>query len=282
MNYSRKPWRKVLYEDQEYEDNFTDKTFLRDLKTNINIKEIKIVEAAIAASIFVQQFLTVCLFCLIYIYLYNEWTTPNVIFNYSSAISFIGYVIYYTRNSNIAMIRQNLRTLITYLIFGKLFSPLLHTLTDTVSTDSIYTMAFLMLTTHLIFFDYGVNVAIISNSLSLSAAMFASICLSSRLASAHHAFVLITVAIESFVLFPMLRNNLKQHYIITVGLTLIVLIILYAISLNSVLFFIVLLFFMNLFCPMLFVRYQKYKENIYGPWDEAIIENAVNINDLIY
>lgn len=277
-----KPWRKILYEDQGYADNFTDKTFLRDLKKNINIKEINIKEAAFGATLFLQQFCTVIIFCLIYIYLYNEWIDPNTILNYTSVTSALGFVIYYIKNGNVTL-RQNIRTLIIYLIFGRLFSPVLHTLTDTISTDSIYTMAFLMLLVHLIFFDYGVDVAIISNSLSLSAAIFASICLASRLASAHHAFVLLTIAIECFLLFPTLRKHLDGQYVIlTITLILIISIALYTISISSLLTFIMLLLFINVFCPILYVKYQRYKENIYGPWDEAVIRNAININDLIY
>lgn len=278
----RKPWRKILYEDQGYADNFTDKTFLRDLKKNINIKEISIKEAAFGALIFLQQLCTVIIFCLFYIYLYNEWIDPSTMLNYTSIISLLGFVIYYLKNRNV-MIRQNIRTLIIYLLFGRLFSPVLHTLTDTISTDSIYTMAFLMLLVHLIFFDYGVDVAIISNSLSLSAAMFASICLASRLASPHHAFVLLTIAIKCFLLFPTLRKSLVNQFVpLTITLILIISLVLYSISSTSFISFISLLLFINVFCPILFVRYQKYKENIYGPWDEAVIRNAININDLIY
>ncbi|KAJ8973773.1 hypothetical protein NQ317_002976 [Molorchus minor] len=105
---------------------------------------------------------------------------------------------------------HDLRTVLTFVVFGQLFSPVLHTLTDTISTDTIYTTTFFMLLVHLIYFDYGVSAAIVSNSLSLSAAVFASICLASRLPSAHHAFILMTVATETFVLFPLLRKELRK------------------------------------------------------------------------
>lgn len=48
-----------------------------------------------------------------------------------------------------------------------------------VSTDTIYAMAVFMLLGHLIFFDYGANAAIVSSTLSLNMAIFASVYLAS-------------------------------------------------------------------------------------------------------
>lgn len=180
-------------------------------------------------------------------------------------------------NSKKHTLGYDIRTILTFIAFGQLFSPVLHTLTDTISTDTIYTMAFLMLLIHLIFFDYGVPAAIVSKSLSLSAAMFASICLASRLASASEAFALLTVATQIFVLFPILRQELNHHLMLTV-----ILFILDFYFLKSVSFLVTVLFIssvglINLVCPVLFVRYQKYKDNIYGPWDEAVVKDADSI-----
>lgn len=33
---------------------------------------------------------------------------------------------------------------------------------------------------------------------------------------------------------------------------------------------------------MMYVHHQKYKENIYGPWDEAIVDDTDNMKDFIY
>jgi len=52
----------------------------------------------------------------------------------------------------------------------------------------------------------------VSQSLSLNAAIFASVCLASRLPTVWHAFTTITVAVEIFVLWPVLRRNLKVFF----------------------------------------------------------------------
>jgi len=277
----KKPWKKVLYEKQDYPDNYTDKNvFLKDLKRNIDLKPVSVLEACLGANLLLQEFCTVVLFALVYLYIVNKWLeTSLVLYSFSSA-SFLGFILYrvkYQGNFSKQTLGDSVRTVLTFTAFGQLFSPILHTLTDTISTDTIYTMSFLMFTVHLIFFDYGVNAAMVSKSLSLSAAMFASICLASRLYSPNEAFVLLTVATQLFVLFPILRKELKN----SIGVTVIILLVdLYLLLQTSILVTVLFCFavtLISLICPILFVRYQKYKDNIYGPWDEAVVTDIDNI-----
>lgn len=139
-----------------------------------------------------------------------------------------------------------------------------------------------MMLIHLIFFDYGLSAPIVSNSLSLSAAVFASICLASRLATTYHGFVLITVAIQIFVLFPLLRHKIKCSNFMSIVLILFTVIALSSVSKIGTILFLILLFITNIICPLLFISYQTFKDNIYGPWDEAVVQVADNINDLVY
>ena len=52
----------------------------------------------------------------------------------------------------------------------------------------------------------------VSQSLSLNAAIFASVCLASRLPTMWHAFATVTLAVETFALWPLLRRQLKVVY----------------------------------------------------------------------
>lgn len=278
----RKPWRKILYEDQGYPDNYTDKTFLKDLRRNVKFEEIPLKDAILGATCFVQELCTVVFFTLVYVYLYNDWIHPDTVMISTNILIFLGFILY-NKSANLTKgIMNHVRMFVIFYIFARFFSPVLHTLTDTISTDTIYTTTFLMMVVHLIFFDYGIPAAIVSNSLSLSAAIFASICLASRLASSYQALVLITVAISCFLLFPLLRNKYRKSRAITLVLILSVLYVLFQVSLVMTILFLSTLLFVGLVCPILFTKYQSYKQNIYGPWDEAIIDNAVHINDLIY
>lgn len=92
-------------------------------------------------------------------------------------------------------------------------SPILRTLTQSISSDTIYTLTIMLLIVHLIAHDYAyVN----ANSdkfecyLSLNSVIAVSILFASRLASALHSFGIIAFAILAFIMFPYLRHNIKK------------------------------------------------------------------------
>ncbi|XP_019872144.1 phosphatidylinositol N-acetylglucosaminyltransferase subunit C [Aethina tumida] len=276
----RRQWKKILYENQGYPDNYSDKeVFLRELKKNIEYKEISLFKAISGATILVQEICNVVTFVLVYFYMVNEWAKPNLILSWSSGLTTVGFCWYLVIHSKKVKekIGNDFRTVLTFLVFGQLFSPVLHTLTDTISTDTIYTMTFLMTIIHLIFFDYGVSAAVVSSSVSLSAAVFASICLASRLSSAYEAFILLTVSTEIFVLFPILRTELGNNKYITAVMFVIDLHYLLECSGLFAIIFLSVIALANLLCPLLFVKYQIFKENIYGPWDEAIVDDIDSV-----
>ncbi|XP_050306693.1 phosphatidylinositol N-acetylglucosaminyltransferase subunit C [Anthonomus grandis grandis] len=279
----KKPWKKVLYEKQDYPDNYTDQNiFLKDLKKNIYLREVTLIEACIGANRVLQEFCAIVLFSIIYIYIVNQQVESWIVLYGMSSISFLGFVfyrVYFQSCSKNYGIGYDIRTILTFIAFGQLFSPVLHTLTDTISTDTIHTMAFLMLLIHLIFFDFEVPAALVSRSLSLSAAIFASICLASRLSSASEAFVLLTVSTQIFVLSPILRKELHHPVILTVILLILDVYFLKILSNLLAVLFVACVVLINFICPMLFVKYQKYKDNIYGPWDEAVVKD---IDKVVY
>lgn len=274
---TKKQWKKVLYEKQPYPDNYTDKKmFLRDLKKNVDFREVTLFEAVFGSIIFLQEFCTVVTFVVTYFALVNQWIQPSLILHWTSFLTIIGFLYYlmvFSENIRVKL-GNDLRTVLTFIVFGQLFSPVLHTLTNTISTDTIYTTSFLMMVVHLIFFDYGVTAAIVSKSLSFNAAIFASICLASRLQSAYHTFILLTVATEAFVLFPLLRDQINKPVYVTLILFLIDIYFLYFMSNVGLVLFLITVIFVTTICPLLFVRYQKFKDNIYGPWDEAVVDDA--------
>ena len=104
---------------------------------------------------------------------------------------------------------DDLYSAVFVIAFGGGLSPVLVTLTDTISTDTIYAMTAAMLTGNLLFFDYGTETAVVSQSISLNAAIFASVCLASRLSTVLQGFAMITLAVVVFALWPILRKSLQ-------------------------------------------------------------------------
>ncbi|KAJ9589028.1 hypothetical protein L9F63_017672 [Diploptera punctata] len=273
----QKKWKKNLYENVGYPDNYTDKTFLEELKKNVHAKEISPLNAVLGAGLVTQEICIVVLFVVIYVYLLNVWVEPETMFVQSSLVAAIGYLTYrivLTNKNYYNVLIKDFRTVLIFVAFGYVLSPILKTLTDTISTDTIYAMTSFMMMIHLIFFDYGVSAAIVSSSLSLNAAIFGSVCLASRLASPFHAFVLLTNAVECFVLLPILLSKGKGSILVLAVMISVAIYALWTVSLTMTILFICVSIFVTVLCPIWFLRWQNYKENIYGPWDEAIVHDT--------
>lgn len=173
----------------------------------------------------------------------------------------------------------DLQSAAIFLSFTYGFSPVLKTLTESVSTDTVYAMSAVMLLAHLIFFPYTQPSP--PGSLSLNAALFASVCLASRLPGALHTFAMLSCALLVFALWPCLLQRLRekapsQFTGVCVGMCIggigglgsqsLVGAVLLALALGNVTFF----------CPLLLITLQRQKDNIQGPWDEAEIHEDLS------
>ncbi|KAG7312751.1 hypothetical protein JYU34_001128 [Plutella xylostella] len=273
----KKPWVKNLYENREYPDNYTHSKFLEDLRKNLYVEKVTLTQAVVGSFRVALRVCLCILYAVIFVYMYNFWIPTETVIYTSIFTTFISYILYIFVNGCDSILKH-FKTVLIYLVIGYILSPILHTLTDTVSTDTIFAWAVIMLLIHLIFFDYGVPAAIVSNALSINAALFASICLVSRLSTPFDAFILLTVSVIFFVLSPQLFKvliNTKVFIVLFFISLFLTLTSLYVISTTLLCYFVLLLLVLCVYCPVMFVRWQKYKENIYGPWDEAVINEAL-------
>ncbi|CAK7199443.1 glycosylphosphatidylinositol anchor biosynthesis [Sporothrix eucalyptigena] len=191
--------------------------------------------------------------------------------------------------------------LIYFTLLG--LSPILKSLTRSTSSDSIWAMSFWLLTINIFFFDYsGVWVGAHKfpvASLSTNAALMASTVLASRLPSTGQVFSLTLFSIEVFGLFPVFRRYARHrswqyHVGLTVLLVLgagagvgiiltepseglpwrgatagmVVACLLSAVAMGG--------------CSWWLIGLQKYKNEIYGPWDPArpVIISRRHWNDM--
>lgn len=267
----RDPWKKVLYGNKGYPDNYTDPSFLQELQKNKNVKIFEFKEAFLGITKLNYQISTVTAFLLIFHAMYNDHIEPNVILIYSSLATFFGYIIYIRKELSITAISDHIKTVLSVLVFGYISSPLLHTLTQSISTDTIFTMTFFVMLIHLIFFDFGVPAFMVSTAISFNAAIFGAICLSSRLSSSFHAFTLLIVSSEFFALLPLFMERFWSPLWMLV-IAVLSSYFLLSVSLSLWLTYILISFFVNIICPYVFVDQQKHKNNIHGPWDEAIVK----------
>lgn len=270
----RKSWKKNLYENQGYEDNYTDPSFLKDLKKNYNLEQYTLKQCLFGVTKISQEISVVTLFLIIFYQLYiNEIQPQKLLFN-SFALTGIGYLIYVIYNGNNSEIAKNViedsKTVFTVLIFGYMFSPILHNLTDSISTDTIFSTTFIILFFHLLLHDYGIDGFLVSRTISLNNGIFASICLASRLSTPFHAFVFLVISVEIFVLKPLLFEKIWKPAMLIpiIGVTVYCLM---NISKVLLIFYLIILCFVNIVCPIIFQILHNHKCTIKGPWDEAII-----------
>jgi phosphatidylinositol glycan class C protein len=280
---SERRWKKILYEDQGVPDDYVDSSFLDEMKKNLNIRTYDFWSVVRESGVVTQQLCSVCAFVVLYVYMTEQWISPQRLFGFSSAITIVGYLLNVLVSQPATSVwchvttgLTDLKTIGVFLTFGLGLSPILMTLTESVSTDTIYAMTFFMLLANLLFHDYGTNAAVVSQSLSLNAAIFASVCLASRLPTMWHAFTTVTLAVEIFVLWPVLHRNLKLRVPnVHVGLTLVLGVgttfAIVTVSAVSAVLFALLCLFVTFVCPAWLLWLQPFKNNIHGPWDEAVV-----------
>ncbi|GAB1598170.1 phosphatidylinositol N-acetylglucosaminyltransferase subunit C-like [Argonauta hians] len=280
---TRSKWQKILYEDQGVSDNYVDETFLDELKKNLYFRSYNYWNAAEESGTFTQQICSVCIFVVVFIYMDEEKLSPQLLFFVSSLLTLVGYfikVIIQDKNSmhNKRTKIDDLKTAVIFVSFSLILCPVLVSLTQTISTDTIYCMSTVMLLSNVLFHDYGPHSAVVSSPLSLNAAIFAAVCLASRLHTPLHAFSIVTFALEIFALWPMLRIELKKKgsicqntMSIIIGVT--ASIALWSVSSFGATIFITVHLLINFASPLWLCRLESSKNNIYGPWDEAIINS---------
>lgn len=276
------PWRKVLYERQPFPDNYVDPRFLEDLKRNVGVRQYQYWNVVREACLVSQQVSCVSLFVTLWFYMEQGDLPPSTLLWAGLSSSFIGYGLYKVLGGGGCGDRTpwaDLQSAAIFLAFTFGFSPVLKTLTESVSTDTVYAMSAMMLLAHLVSFPYAQPSP--PGSLSLNAALFASVCLASRLPGALHTFAMLTCALLVFALWPCLLHRLKEHapwsFPWIAGL----------VSLSGVmglgslwptgaLLLCFALLTLTLACPLLLVRLQRHKDNIHGPWDEAEIREDLS------
>ncbi|CAF0805570.1 unnamed protein product [Rotaria sordida] len=272
---------KVLYDVSLHDFKIFDDDHIYQMNSKINSSISSslyrhIYWSTVAESgLITQQVSLVILFIILFIHLDNDNLHPKNILIINALIGIIGLFLY-RRHINIKLLQENLKTLLIFLLFGSMVSPVVFTLTKTISTDTIYAMSTLMMLTHLIFYDYGAETAMVQKALSFSVALFSSVCLASRLSTSFHTFCLVTSAVLVFALWSELRKYIKKSSFRIFSLLTIVHIIgcvifLSRLSLLCTILYILAIIFLTFLCPLWLVSLQKFKISIRGAWEEAVV-----------
>ncbi|XP_014668765.1 PREDICTED: phosphatidylinositol N-acetylglucosaminyltransferase subunit C-like isoform X1 [Priapulus caudatus] len=286
-------WKRVLYEKQDVPDNYVDETFLDELRKNVNTTTYSFWPTVLESGVVTQQLSSVIIFVDSFVLMQEGEVSPHTLFAVSALLTLIAYVIYKSTASagtvsiseqdggnEESCIVDDIKAAITFLALAYGLAPILATLTESISTDTIYAMSTAMLLANLVLYDYGPSAAIVSGTVSFNAAMFASVCLASRLPTLWHTFATVTLSAEMFAMLPIFRKRLKGCYgsrvqaMMTLVLGLVALAGLWHISPPCAALFLILHTFITFVCPLWLLQIQPFKDNIHGPWDEAEIRSC--------
>lgn len=209
---------------------------------------------------------------------------PETLLWISLASALLGYGLHQALMSHVESCSEphthlaDLQSATIFLSFTFGFSPVFKTLTESVSTDTVYAMSAVMLLAHLVSFPYAQPSP--PGSLSLNAALFASVCLASRLPGTLHTFAMLSCALLVFALWPCLLQRLRenaprQFTCVCAGVCIAGVGGLGSQSPGGAVLLALALACVTFLCPLLLVRLQRHKDNIHGPWDEAEIHEDI-------
>ncbi|EEC04387.1 phosphatidylinositol N-acetylglucosaminyltransferase subunit C, putative, partial [Ixodes scapularis] len=196
----KQTWRKVLYEDQNVPDNYVDQSFLCQLRKNVNPVQFTVPQALYAATGVTQQISRAVLFVVLYAWL-KEGKLQCI---RSLSCPPNSLALCFTTCFCVGSVLADLRRAAIFVAFGFSLAPILKTLTETISTDTVYAMAAGMLLLHLVTHDYSEDANNAWSTVSLNGALFAAVCLASRLPGIGPVFALSTLAVALFLLAPLL------------------------------------------------------------------------------
>ncbi|XP_076436257.1 phosphatidylinositol N-acetylglucosaminyltransferase subunit C-like [Babylonia areolata] len=277
-------WRKILYENQGVPDNYVDESFLDELKKNLYTRTYSYQTLLVESGAITQQLSSVSIFVVSFMYMEEKWLSPQLLVLVTSLATLALYFVNILVTDNTLEDRSNrtyvddVKTAVLFLGISFILSPVLVSLTETISTDTIYAMTTIMLLANLLFHDYTAAPNRVPGALSLSAAMFASVCLASRLHTPWHAFATVTFSFQLFALWPVLRCRLQRYFSIrgqlsmTTTITAATFSALASMTTVGAVLYAVAFLFVTFVCPAWLISLQRFKNNIYGPWDEAEIK----------
>ncbi|CAL8103928.1 unnamed protein product [Calicophoron daubneyi] len=240
---------------------------------------------------------SIATFVSVYFYLLLKWTSSSRLSVLLAILVSLGYTVFWRLNPkinrNLETVTFQVRTGFVTFTFSLLLAPILHSLLATVSTDTIYALSSLFLLGNWICTDYTTQSAEYayepgSNTTAFSFSLLAALCLASRLPTPYHTFVLFVTEITLFGFWPFLVQLIRAHFGRSGQLALT---IFSGVTANTAVWSISYheapleykrliavasvgsLVCLNLLGPWLLMRMQKIKRNIYGPWDEAVMQS---------
>lgn len=234
----------------------------------------------------IQQIAVVALFMAIFTYTINGRISEILLGAFDIATASIGgFIAHNTGNLTSQVKIENATTI--YLLAGTLvvLAPVMRTLTESYSDDTVAFLVMLLFSVHVVFHEYRMRPMFTGagSMLSLNAGIFASVLLASRMSSDVYVFEILGLGALLLVCFPALRQFLMReserlNTVLAGIMVLVAFILLLPLSTTVATVYIGSVGFIGFVCPFGLILVQRYKLKINGPWDIASIHKIDESN----
>ncbi|KAI4306723.1 hypothetical protein L6164_029977 [Bauhinia variegata] len=283
----RPKWRKVAYGGMQpgFADNHTDESFLEQMVMNASVVKRDMLKVMLDSVSISEYLCIVALVVLVWTYTLTSTLDENSLLLLDVSLLVSGFLILLFTQEMLSLtllLRYFLN--ISFFITGLyVLAPIYHTLTRSISSDSIWAVTSSLLLLHLFLHDYSESTVkapgamknpSLTSCISVNASVVASVFIASRLPSRLHVFALVLFSLQVFLFAPLVTYCIKKYSFLLhlcFSISLMIMTLGFVYMLHHLLFVLLLslLVFVNVVCPYWLIRIQEYKFEIHGPWDEA-------------
>ena len=273
-----RPWRKILYERQNYPDNHTAETFLDHFDPTVKSSTWSLLTMLDHSVVVASQISVLTVFLTVFKYIEREIITLQGLTLIDSLIFLFGISYsWYMNNFHIYNLMEFLQPAFIFSSCLIISTPVVQSLTANYSHRTINALTLLFSAMHLIFYDYAYINSLsdkFSGNLSLNCSVFISILLASRIKQTYDVVFFLLFSVLCFVSFPDFARMVKQFSILHYSLLNIAIYsltsgLLYAFSRTLFIVYQLMIVIVVVMSPLLLRYMHRYKRPMKGLWDVA-------------
>ncbi|ODQ44456.1 hypothetical protein PICMEDRAFT_37134 [Pichia membranifaciens NRRL Y-2026] len=272
-------WKKLLWLKQPYDDNYTDSSFLSQLKRNSTVVKYSYRKLVSDFSLVVLHLSLIMSVIVVFYGTYRLNWNPLKPAILSTTLTVAGFLFYvYLTEPSPPNFFETFKSSMLIILYLLTLSPVLKSLTNSTSSDSIWALSAWLSILNVMFNDYEIDFPkpVPKSNFSKNIAVSNAIVLASRLQSNASAFSFILFCIQACGLFPIFNNFTRRcdlqgfHYFQLTSIVLTVdVIVWYLFGLGWFIVWVSLHLMIVIVGPWYFLTLQKYKDELQGPWDPA-------------
>ena len=154
------------------------------------------------------------------------------------------------------------------------FTNLMHSLLSAIFPDTIWVMVVIFMIFNCIFHNFAEfeTFQIPSQRISFNCGLSATVCLASRFNDCSYSFIILLLGFRIYSIHICYQNDLLTTKCRILAILMLFsgqIVILRYILFKEFVVFGMIIFWINVVSPLWFMKIQKHKLNIYGPWDES-------------